>query len=172
MTRDETKKILFIMTTTWANYRPTVNSAFIDVWHEMLGDMDYSLVAAALKAYAQTDRSGFAPSVGQLRAKAMDLISEEELTEGEAWNLVVKAVCRSSYYAEEEFEKLPPAVQRAVGGPETLREWAMSEDGLDYVRGSFGRSYSIAKDRERERKQVSPDLLGVIDKLMLKGDSE
>ena len=162
MTRDETKKILYIMTTTWPNFKPKVSSDFVDVWHEMIGDLDYHLAAAALKAYAQQETSGFAPSVGQLREKAVMITQEEEMTDGEAWALVVKAIGRSSYYASEEFDKLPSVVRRAVGGPEALRGWAMSEDGLDFIRGSFMRSFNAAKQAEKQKQQLSADLFAAI----------
>ena len=64
MTRDETKKILYIMTTTWPNFKPKVSSDFVDVWHEMIGDLDYHLAAAALKAYAQQETSGLHGGTG------------------------------------------------------------------------------------------------------------
>lgn len=166
MTRDETKKILYIMTTIWTNYNPKLSSDFVDVWHEMIGDMDFRLAAAALKAYAQRDRSGFAPSVGQLRGVAVDLTKGQEITDAEAWNLVVKAVSRSSYYAEEEFDKLPEQVQKAVGGPDTLRSWAMSEEDLNFARGAFLRSFQTEQARSRDRSQMSGDLLALIDKTM------
>ncbi len=166
MTRDETKKILYIMTTTWANYKPNVTKDYVDVWHEMIGDMEFKVAAAALKAFAQQDRSGFAPSVGQLRGAAVDLMKGQEMTDAEAWNRVVKAVSRSTYYAVEEFESLPKIVQRAVGGPETLRAWAMSEDGMEFARGAFLRSFQREQSREQDRAQMSPDLLAVIDKTM------
>ena len=168
MTRDETKQILYIMTTIWANFRPKLTSEFVNVWHEMLGDMDFRVAAAGLKAYAQQDRSGFAPSVGQLRGAAVDLVKGQEITDAEAWNLVVKAVSRSTYYAEEEFNKLPEAVQRAVGGPDTLRSWAMSEEDLNFARGAFLRSFQTEQDRNRERSQMSGDLLALIDKTMMR----
>ena len=107
MTRDETKKILYIMTTTWPNFKPKVSSDFVDVWHEMIGDLDYHLAAAALKAYAQQETSGFAPSVGQLREKAVMITQEEEMTDGEAWALVVKAIGRSSTWSSTSMSVMP-----------------------------------------------------------------
>ena len=73
----------------------------------MIGDLDYQQAQAALKAYAQTDTSGFAPSVGQLRAKVVELTTAAEMFEGEAWALVRRAIGRSAYYSSEEFAKLP-----------------------------------------------------------------
>lgn len=163
MTREETKKILMIMETTWSNYKPDRTREFVDIWTELLGDLPYPVVAAALKAYAQTDRSGFAPSVGQLRGKADELIHADELTDSEAWNLTYRAICRSAYYAEQEFEKLPAIVQKAVGGPETLRGWALAETDPNFIQASFKRTFNAVKEKEKTRRQMSPDLLAIID---------
>ena len=46
------------------------------------------------------------------------------LGEQEAWDLVTRAAARSTYYAQEEFDKLPLPVQRTLGSPATLRSWA------------------------------------------------
>ena len=42
------------------------------------------------------------------------------LGEQEAWDLVTRAAARSTYYAQEEFDKLPLPVQRTLGSPATL----------------------------------------------------
>ena len=165
MTRDDTKKILTVMLITWPNFKPELTSEFVDIWHVMIGDLDYQQAQAALKAYAQTDTSGFAPSVGQLRAKVVELTTAAEMFEGEAWALVRRAIGRSAYYSSEEFTKLPKIVQEAVGGPETLKSWAaMDEDELDYARGDFQRRFSAAKARQKERMQLSDDLKDILDR--------
>lgn len=165
MTRDDTKKILTVMLITWPNFKPELTSEFVDIWHVMIGDLDYQQAQAALKAYAQTDTSGFAPSVGQLRAKVVELTTAAEMFEGEAWAFVRRAIGRSAYYSSEEFAKLPKIVQEAVGGPETLKSWAaMDEDELDYARGDFQRRFSSAKARQKERMQLSDDLKDILDR--------
>lgn len=165
MTRDDTKKILTVMLITWPNFKPELTSEFVDIWHVMIGDLDYQQAQAALKAYAQTDTSGFAPSVGQLRAKVVELTTAAEMFEGEAWTLVRRAIGRSAYYSAEEFKKLPKIVQEAVGGPETLKSWAaMEEADLDYARGDFQRRFSAAKARQKERMQLSDDLKDILDR--------
>ena len=69
MTREETVKIIRIMVDSYPNYKPNDISETVDVWHMMLSDYDYNLVAMALNAYILSDTSGFAPSIGQLVAK-------------------------------------------------------------------------------------------------------
>lgn len=164
MTRDETIKILMVIQAAYPNYKPQDKTVAVNVWTEMMSDIPYEQVSAAVKAYIQTDTSGFAPSVGDVREKVRGIFSrEDDLNETAAWSLVLKAIRRSTYYSEEEFTKLPPTVQRAVASPKQLREWATLEDvdgkTLTVIQSNFQRTFRVEQQRERERRKLSPDVL-------------
>lgn len=164
MTREETIKILMVMQAAYPNYKPQDKTVAVNVWSEMLGDIPYEQVSTALKAYIQTDKSGFAPGIGDIREKVQILFDEYvEINETEAWSLVLKAIRRSTYYSEEEFAKLPATVQRAVASPKQLREWATLEDvdgkTLTVIQSNFQRTFRAEQQRERERNKLSPDVL-------------
>ena len=130
----------------------------------MLSDISYERVSTAVKAYIQSDKSGFAPGIGDIREKVQNIFAEEdELNETAAWSLVLKAIRRSTYYSDEEFAKLPPVVQRAVSSPRQLREWATLEDvdgkTLTVIQSNFQRTFRAEQQRERERNKLSPDVL-------------
>ena len=78
------------------------------------------------------------------------------MSELEAWAIVRKAIGRSNYYAEEEFEKLPEACKMAVGNPSNLREWAMMDsDQVGTVEQShFVRNYRTAMQRIKEDRRM------------------
>lgn len=164
MTRDETIKILMVIQAAYPNYKPQDKTVAVNVWSEMLSDIPYEKVLSAVKAYIQTDNSGFAPAIGDVREKAHLIFSgEDDLNETAAWSLVLKAIRRSTYYSEEEFAKLPPVVQRAVSSPRQLREWATLEDmdgkALTVIQSNFQRTFRAEQQRERERRKLSPDVL-------------
>ena len=165
MTREEVKAIIRIMVATWPNYKPADLTTTVDVWEEMIGDIKFGLAKAALKAYAQTDTTGFAPSVGQLRAKAVELTSRQSMSEAEAWEAIVRAVRRSSYYSVEEFNKLSPELQEAVGGPETLRSLAAEDESrIGFAKPGIMKNFQIAQQRQKERLQLSADIRALVDK--------
>lgn len=165
MTRDEVKTIIRIMVATWPNYKPADLSQTVDVWTEMIGDINFGLAKAAIKAYAQTDTTGFAPSVGQLRAKVVELTSRQSMSEADAWETIVRAVRRSSYYSVEEFNKLSPELQEAVGGPETLRSLAAEDESrISFAKPGIMKNFQIAQQRQRERLQLSADVRALLDK--------
>lgn len=164
MTRDETIKILMVIQAAYPNYKPQDKTVAVNVWTEMLSDIPYEKISAAVKSYIQTDTSGFAPSVGDVREKVqLIFFGEDDLNETTAWSLVLKAIRRSTYYSDEEFAKLPPVVQRAVASPKQLREWATLEDvdgkTLTVIQSNFQRTFRVEQQRERERSKLSPDVL-------------
>lgn len=177
MTRDETIKILMIIQAAYPNYKPPDKTVAVNVWSEMLSDIPYEQVSIAVKAYIQTDTSGFAPSIGNIREKVQFIFSEEDdLNESAAWAIVWRAICNSGYHAEEEYNKLPSIVQRAVGSPRQLREWGLMEniDGKSIVvlQSNFQRVFRIEKEREKERKKLSQNIVRLMDTIKGGGISQ
>ena len=166
MTREETVKIIRIMVDSYPNYKPNDISETVDVWHMMLSDYDYNLVAMALKAYILSDTSGFAPSIGQLVDKMKSITSPQELNEMEAWSLVCDALQNSGYNYAEEYAKLPPLVQKAVGLPSQLQAWALTENlNKDVVGSNFMRCYRIEVERQNEISKMPQNVKELLEKV-------
>ena len=165
MNREETIKALMIIQAAYPNYKPQDKSVAVNVWTEMLSDVPYEKVNAALKAYIQTDKSGFAPSIGEIRSKIHEIFSKDTTTDSEAWQIVWKAICCSGDYdrAVDNFNRFPTAVKRSVGSPGQLREWALTENlNVEVVSSNFKKTYRSEIQREQERRKLSPDILKLI----------
>lgn len=157
MTRDETKLIIKVLTTTYPNYKPRDLSETVDIWSSMLTDYDYQTIAQALQKYILSDTSGFAPSIGQV----IGMISTSKMAEPlEAWALVRKALRNSYYESVEEFNKLPPECQAAIGSPENLKEMSVMDlETVETVEQShFIRSYQNVVKRLEEERRIPPAL--------------
>lgn len=115
------------------------------VWYSLLSDLDYSRAQSALQKYMMTNH--FPPTPADIRKNAVD--EQEETGALEAWAMVRKAVRNSSYHAEQEYSKLPAAVQKAIGSPANLKELAlMPVDTFESVEQShFVRSYTATQKR-------------------------
>lgn len=156
MTRKEAAEIFTILQSNYRdfsrNWSDTVINAKINLWFMQFRDDDYKEVLAAVMAYIATDTGRDMPPVGAIKAKLVEIRMPEEMTPQEAWDLVSKATRNSTYNSGEEFAKLPPVVQRLVGSPMQLKEWAaMDTDTLQSVIGSnFQRSYKVRAAKERE----------------------
>ena len=152
------------MVDSYPNYKPNNISETVDVWQMMLSDYDYNLVAMALKAYILSDTSGFAPSVGQLVDKIKTITIPQELNEMEAWALVCDALSNCGYNYIEEYAKLPPLVQKAVGLPTQLQTWALTENlNKDVVGSNFMRCYRIEVERQNEISKMPQDVRGMLE---------
>ena len=165
MTITETKKIISIMVFTYPNFKPANVAQTIEIWANMLVDYPYQVIEAALKAYIMTDTSGFAPSISQLIALTRKF-DGDAMEAGEAWALVRRAISKGTYYSEEEYAKLPPDVQRAVGSARQLYVWATDEDYNESVISSnFKKNYNIVLERSRQEALIPQNVMNV-----LKGD--
>lgn len=154
------------MVDSYPNYKPNDISETVDVWHMMLSDYDYNLVAMALKAYILSDTSGFAPSIGQLVDKMKSITSPQELNEMEAWSLVCDALKNCGYNYVEEYAKLPPLVQKAVGLPTQLQTWALTENlNKDVVGSNFMRCYRIEVERQNEISKMPQDVKELLENI-------
>lgn len=156
MTKKEMAEIIAIMQANYPDdFRGMSDKAMngkINLWFMQFRDDDYMEVLAAVMAHIATDTGRFMPPVGVIKAKLTEIRLPEEMTPQEAWELVSRATRNSTYNSGEEFAKLPPVVQRIVGSPMQLKEWAaMDTDTLQSVVSSnFQRSFKVRAAKERE----------------------
>lgn len=164
MTRDETVKILMSIQAAYPNYKPHDKTVAVNTWCEMLSEYTYQQVSIALKAYITTDTSGFAPSIGQIIEKMHMINQPAELSEMEAWSLVSKALRNGNYHASEEFEKLPLLVQKAIGTPRMLKNWAETDIEVieSVIQSNFMRTYRSVVQRSHEISKMPESIKNVI----------
>lgn len=164
MTREDVQKLLAMIQTVYPNYKPIDKTAAVNAWILALEDFNKNEVALAFKSYMTTNTTGFAPVPGQLIELIQTITNPQELNEMEAWSLVRKAISHSGYDSVEEFAKLPPEVQKAVGTPEQLRSWAIDEDFNEEVASSnFMRCYRTEVKRQREIAKMPQDIRELIE---------
>lgn len=171
MTRDETKIIIRSIAAAYPNYHPADLRETVDIWAAMLNSYDYKAVSEALQRYILSDKSGFAPAIGQITT----LIGEKQsnfLDPMSAWVMVRKAVSNSAYNSEAEFNKLPAEIQDAVGNAANLKE--MSQMDIETVnsveQSHFLRAYRTVVDRKKTDFSLPPHLrIGAIRQEAIEG---
>ena len=155
MTRSETLAVMSILKAAYPGYYRDMKrqdaEAVVNLWSEMLADYPANLVAAAVKSHIASDRKGFPPHIGAIIASIGEVSKPAELTEGEAWAMIAKALRNGGYGSEQEFAALPETLQRLVGHPSQLREWAMMDAGTvqTVVQSNFLRSYRARMESEK-----------------------
>ena len=156
MTHSEASKLLSVLRVAYpsfykGNTEEDVKAA-VALWQSLFDTDRYDIVSAAVKAYIATDTKGFPPSIGAIKDMVRRITAPPDMTEAEAWGLVKDALRDSLYNAQDRFAALPERIQRLVGSPIQLREWAMDEtDRVDTVIASnFQRSYRARVSADRE----------------------
>lgn len=171
MTREETLAIMGVLKAAYPNYYRDMKRSdaegVVELWHTMFSEEPAGLVGAAVKAHIATDVKGFPPHIGAIKDAIVKLKRGEEMTEQEAWELVRKATRNGIWGAKEEFEKLPPSIQRLVGSPNQLREWAQMDAEVvqSVVASNFMRSYKVRTASERQHMALPGDVRQVMEQL-------
>lgn len=168
MNQTETLKIMAVLRGAYpAFYRDMSRKeaeSVVALWAEMFAEDDVAIVAAAVKALIATDDKGFPPHIGAVKAKVRQITQPSGMTPQEAWNLVAKAIRNSAYESREEYGKLPKEIQRLVGSPNQLRDWATmdSETVHSVVASNFQRSFAARQKADNDFKALPRDVQAMI----------
>ena len=166
MTRDEFKAVAARLRAVYAKDFMPDKEAY-DTWYLLLEDLPIGVVQAAALRYMQTGK--FAPTPADIRQIAAEIMTppEEELTGEEAWSLVSAAICNSIYHSQEQYDRLPRTVRRAVGSPGNLREWAMTDLGeiQTVVHSQFLKTYRAVMEQSRRDAATSQGVRGQIGRI-------
>lgn len=165
MTRDEFKILVKGMKAAYTTPSFIPDKDAFEIWYGLLSDIPYEVASAATKSYMMTETK--IPAPADIRNKAMMLSKNNELNEIEAWTLVSKALRNGYYGAEEEFVKLPPIVQKAVGSPEQIRLWARTDDKSieTVISSNFMRTYKAEVKRAEEYARLPEDVKVLMQKI-------
>ena len=175
MKQEEVKQILTVLRVNYPNtfksFTYEESQAYLDLWTEAFKDDSAELVTMAVKSIIYGDTREFAPNIAQVKEKMYSLKNAgNELTEQEAWNLVLKACKNGIHGAREEFEKLPPVVQTVIGSPSVIRDYAtMDINQLNTVASSnFMRSYRARAKYVKETEKLPNEIKALIGMVEIK----
>lgn len=164
MTKDETGKIIFVIRANYPEAYARLTKEDLDLlllsWTALLADYSYEQVSVAVQNYLVTDSYGRAPKIGQIIDSLQKVSEKETLNANEAWALVYKAICNSTYNAESEFNKLPPLVQKALGHYHNLQDYAAMDinDVQVTIKAHFKSIYEVEVKRAKELNKLPQSL--------------
>jgi len=162
MTKEEFGKLVKGLKSVYADPKFIADQYAFDMWHALLSDCEYKVVAEATKKYMMTNK--FPPTPADIREATYKETATDEINPNQAWTMVYKAICNSNYNAKSEFEKLPPLVQQAVGSYEQLKSWASSPDFNEGVEQShFVRVYNTVVKRAETSAIASPEFRNMLE---------
>jgi len=155
MDRNEFKVLVKAMKAVYADPKFIPDGYAFDVWYSLLQDLEYKTASITVQKYMLSNK--FPPAISDIREQYVSITNPKELNEMEAWSRVSRALRNGYYGAEQEFNKLPPLVQKAVGSPSQLRNWSQTsiESIENVIQSNFMRTYRsvVSKEREVEKMQ-------------------
>lgn len=126
MNKQDNARIMKMIKAAYPNFDKNGNEEDIaNLWAWRFKNVDVNAVFEAVGEYIDTDMSGFAPSVGQIK-QIIASKAYKPIDPSDAWQLVLKALMDAGSYPQKAFDGLPAPVQRAVGSAATLKQWAMT----------------------------------------------
>ena len=144
MTKGETAKLLAVLAAAFPRFE--VDDLKVQVWHEMLGDLEYKMASLAIKKLIL--ESTFPPSIAEVRKAAVEIQAPEQINGTQAWGEVIKAIRNFGQYREEEaLASMSPRtayVVKCMG----WREICMAEE-LGVIRGHFLKMYQQCRENKR-----------------------
>lgn len=164
MTRQDVVKMFFLVKSAYPKFYRDFGEEetkyCIESWFMVFANVDTVSAFKGLKVYMSTETSGFPPSPGQIMDCIHRLTPDELPNEMEAWTLVDRAVRNSNYNAQEEFDRLPMVVKRAVRNPARLREWAQMDIATYQTveQSNFMRTYRAEVENERRNQRIPSDI--------------
>ena len=169
MTREETIKLLMIIQATFPNFKAENKSVTVDAWLMLLEEYNVNDVYLAFKSYCKNSNSGFAPSVPQLIAELEKVHDLAQMDDAEALAKFRKALSRSTYHSQEEFDRLEPTLQKAIGSAEMLHYWATTEtDAVSVIESNFLKNYRQVCTRQKEYRKMPKELQARVEQFIEK----
>ena len=168
MTKKEAFQLLTIMQ---ANYPDSFRGmsdeglkAKVALWADSFADTPFEVVAQAVRKFIQTDTSEFMPNIGKINKMLHSEDKETAMTAEDAFRLVEKALKNSGYHAQEEFNKLPPLVQKAVGDYKHLETWCLidNRNAYEVEKSHFINNFKTVQTRETEAMMTAPEVRAVL----------
>ena len=172
MTRQEALAVLAMLKTAYPTFYKNFNkediSAAVNLWATMFSEESIQVVTEAIKALMCTLK--YPPTIADVKEKIREITQPDEMTEMEAWDMVRRAI--SYYHANETFANLPPMLQKIVGSPNQLREWALMDiDTVNsVVQSNFMRSYKAKVAQEKEYAMLPESTRQLIQSIAAKMD--
>lgn len=141
-----------IFPNTFKNLGAERRASMLETYSALFADKPFAIVVQAVRNMATTTPDFSVAALSQ-HIKQLD---NSEQTEAELWNILHRAVCNSAWSYMEEFEKLPPILQKAVGSPRQLYDYSqMNAETLNtVVRGHFLKTIGSVKEKHEAQEEL------------------
>lgn len=135
------------------------DATMVKIWCEMLADIPATLAAASIRAHAAT--SPFAPSVSDIRSRALQFSAPEtRITGEELWSLTCKGISLYGRNLKHKALERIPEYARAFADRWFLAICDSTEVGV--VRGQFLKAWEAQSAKQRDVSVMPQNLSAMI----------
>ena len=152
MTREEWAKLVLSIKDLYPAEKILNTDHAIQLWYEMLKDLDYKDLAKGLWKYALSNK--FPPTISDLRGQAAFIKFGEFNTWEEEWQRACDAVRTFGYYREREALESLPELTRKIVSRLGYRNLCSSEN-LAVDRANFRDIYNNMVNKQQEKEKLS-----------------
>lgn len=160
MTQEEVRQVLVFLKEyypqSFVHHSAEGSRMVLSVWSETFQDEDPKLVWSAVKDLVQTNTTNFAPNIGQIREKMLELTGVHIMSAEEVWNIARKFWCnlgtRSASEIEPRYKELPEEVRRAFSISDMIQHADMNTaDVLQFEKPRFLKEYRNIESQHKEK---------------------
>lgn len=113
MERKELMQIVAAIKATWPSQKVVADQAAFDWWYELLNDLDFTACKNAVMQLSVTNK--FAPSIAEIREKAIATVIPEGPTWEDGWQEVIRYISKYGMYQQEEaLNAMTPITRKIV----------------------------------------------------------
>lgn len=155
------EEFIKVMTATAKIYDRELDQETLEIWLSFFKEDNIDNFKNAVNEYIRT--SNRFPTIADIK-NIIFKNTHTQIDNNQLWEALVKAISRSNYYADEEFDKLPELVKLYVRNPRQLQEMASMESDIIHsvVKGQFMKQIEKIKEDYK-----SGEIVGRKDNLLM-----
>ena len=158
MQKSETAKILGLLKAAYPTYyksqEPVDGNMLLDLWTYQFQENDFRQVFQALNAAIASKTDGFPPSIGEVKARLIDVTDPDVSPFDETWDRLLKCFKRGSVHAQEDWEKLPEDDQKLISPGEIYRIAIAEDINLTVEKAGWYSRWKTLQEKKRIEKVV------------------
>lgn len=147
------EEFIKVMTATAKIYDRELDQETLEIWLSFFKEDNIENFKNAVNEYIRT--SNRFPTIADIK-NIIFKNTHTQIDNNQLWEALVKAISRSNYYADEEFDKLPELVKLYVRNPRQLQEMASMESDIIHsvVKGQFMKQIEKIKEDYKSNEIV------------------
>lgn len=158
MQKSEAAKILGLLKAAYPAYyksqEPVDGNMLLDLWTYQFQENDFRQVFQALNAAIASKTDGFPPSIGEVKARLIDVTDPEVSPFDETWDRLLKCFKRGSVHAQDDWEKLPEDDQKLITPGEIYRIAIAEDINLTVEKAGWYSRWKAMQEKKRIEKVV------------------